>query len=70
MPTDSDKIFEKLVEFHAEFTEFRGEMKVRVDHVEKELTNARLWENIKIFAVLPITAALHAAGLKLGLFSK
>lgn len=67
MPADNDQILEKLTSFHSEFTEFRGEMKVRVDHVEKEIQSARTWENIKLFAILPLSAGLHTVAAKIGL---
>jgi len=67
MQTDTDRILEKLTDFHSEFTEFRGEFKVRVEHVEEEVANAKKWENIKIFMVLPVVAGLHAVATKIGL---
>ena len=67
MTIDNDKIYEKLTSFHSEFTEFRGEIKVRVDHVEKEVVDAKKWENIKIFAILPIVSGLHVIASKIGL---
>ncbi len=67
MLIDNDKIYEKLTAFHSEFTEFRGEIKVRVDHVEKEIAQAKTWENIKVFSVLPVVAGLHAIASKIGL---
>lgn len=66
MPTDNDKIFEKLMTFHSEFTEFRGEMKTRVTAMEQEMKDARYWENVKLFAILPITATLHTIATKIG----
>jgi len=54
--------------FHSEFTEFRGEMKARVNQIEKEQSDARTWENIKIFMVLPLSAGLHQLASKMGLF--
>jgi len=67
MQTDTDRILEKLTDFHSEFTEFRGEFKIRVEHVEQKVADAQKWENIKIFLVLPVTAALHALASKAGL---
>lgn len=67
MPTDNDKIMEKLTEFHSEFTEFRGEMKVRVHHIEDDMKDAKKWENYKVYAILPLAAGLHAIAHKLGI---
>jgi len=67
MPIDNDKIYDKLMVFHSEFTEFRGDMKARVAHVEKEIESARTWENVKIFCILPVTAGLHSLASRLGL---
>jgi hypothetical protein len=63
MPVDNDQLMDKLSEFHAEFTEFRGEMKVRIAHVEKEQADAKFWENVKVFCVLPVIAGLHQVGI-------
>jgi len=68
VPTDNDQIMSKLMSFHSEFTEFRGEMKARVNQIEKEQSDARTWENIKIFMVLPLSAGLHQLASKMGLF--
>jgi hypothetical protein len=67
MPIDNEKIMEKLLLFHSEFTEFRGEMKARIQNVEDDIEDARKWENYKIFMVLPISAALHTVAAKIGL---
>lgn len=67
MQTDTDRILEKLTDFHSEFTEFRGEFKIRVKHVEEEVANAKKWENIKIFMVFPVVAGLHTIATKIGL---
>jgi len=67
MACDNDKILEKLTNFHSEFTEFRGEMKVRVSQIEKDADDARKWENYKIYAILPLAAGLHAIATKIGI---
>ena len=70
MPTDTDRILEKLTDFHSEFTEFRGEIKVRVSQIESDAKDARKWENIKLYAVLPITVGLHTLATKIGLLKR
>jgi len=67
MIIDNEKIYEKLTSFHSEFTEFRGEVKVRLDGVEKDVDDAKTWENIKLFMILPVTAGLHALASKIGI---
>jgi len=66
MPIDNDKIYDKLMVFHSEFTEFRGDMKARVAHVEKEIESARTWENVKLLIVIPIASSIRYFGNKLG----
>lgn len=68
MPATNDDILTKIGDFHAEFTEFRGEMKARVSHIEKEQSDAKFWENVKMIAVLPLVGGLHALGIKIGWF--
>jgi len=67
MQTDSEKIYDKLTSFHSEFTEFRGEMKARMDDVEQDVEDAKKWENIKLFMILPISAGLHAIATRIGI---
>lgn len=70
MSVDNEQLMDKLVELHGEFREFRGEMKARVDNIEKDADDARKWENYKIYAILPITVGLHAIATKLGLIKR
>jgi hypothetical protein len=67
MAVDNDKILEKIMEFHGDFREFRGEITARMGQVEEDAAEAKKWENYKIYAILPITAGLHAIASKLGL---
>ncbi len=70
MPADNDQILEKIAEFRSEFTEFRGEMKVRVSQIEDDAKDARKWENIKLYAILPLTVGLHSLATKIGLLRR
>ncbi len=70
MPTDTDQILDKLSTFHSEFTEFRGEMKARVTQIEEDAKDARKWENIKLYAILPLTVGLHSLATKIGLLRR
>ncbi len=67
MLTDSEKIYEKLTTFHSEFTEFRGEVKARLDDVEQDVAEAKKWENMKLFMILPVSAALHTIAARIGI---
>ena len=70
MPADNDPIMDKLVELHGDFREFRGEMKARVTQIEDDAKDARKWENIKVYAVLPLAVGLNAIASKLGLIKR
>lgn len=70
MPITNEEIYSKLTDFHSEFTEFRGEIKTRMTHVEKEIDDAKFWENVKIFAVIPVVAGLHQVAVGMGLIKK
>lgn len=70
MPITNEEIYEKLTDFHSEFTEFRGEIKTRMDHVEKEVADAKFWENVKIFTVVPVVAGLHQIAVAAGWIKK
>lgn len=70
MPADNDQIMEKLVELHGDFREFRGEIKVRVSQIEEDAKEARKWENIKLYTILPVTVGLHSLATKIGLLKR
>lgn len=70
MPVTNEDILEKIASFHSEFTEFRGEIKTRVAHIEKEVDDAKFWENVKIFTIIPITAGLHQIAVAAGWIKK
>lgn len=67
MAVDNDEIMKTIMAFHGDFREFRGEIRARMKQVEEDADEARKWENYKIYAILPITAGLHAIAAKLGL---
>ena len=67
MAIDNDALMQKLTELHGDFREFRGEMKIRVSAIEDDAKEAKKWENIKLFTILPVVAGLHGIATKIGI---
>jgi hypothetical protein len=62
-----DDVFEKLVELQGDFREHKGRTEERLDSLEESRTSNNFWENLKIVAIIPVTASLHILASKIGL---
>jgi hypothetical protein len=54
-------------EYHGDFKEFRGETKIRVQAIEEDMKNDRMWSTIKTVVVVPVIAIIHQVGAHFGL---
>jgi hypothetical protein len=58
---------EKLDSLHGDFREFKGIQATKVDILEKQASNDRLWGRIQTVAVLPVVTAMHLIASKFGI---
>lgn len=61
-----DDVYDKLIEFQLEFQEHKGNVNARVLQLEKDRDKSEFWDNLKIVAIIPITASLHLIASKIG----
>lgn len=62
-----DDVYEKLTDLQSDFREHKGNIDARVLQLEKDRDRSEFWDNLKIVAVIPITASLHVIASKIGL---
>jgi hypothetical protein len=62
-----DDVFDKLVELQGDFREHKGRTEERLDSLEDSRQNWQFWQNLKIVAIIPITASIHIIASKIGL---
>jgi hypothetical protein len=74
MPVENEDILNAVLELkdivaehNAQFREFRGNITVRVDNLEQSAKDTKKWTNIKLYCVMPLTAALHQIAAYFGL---
>lgn len=73
MAVDNEQILTAILdltkvvsEHNAQFTEFRGSTQVRIDSLESDAKEQRLWNNIKMICILPVVAGLHQVAAHFG----
>lgn len=72
MPISNEELLtrlnERFDEMNDNYREWKGGVNERLKSSEEDAKEARKWENIKLFMVLPIVAALHTIAVKLNIF--
>jgi hypothetical protein len=53
------KLAKTVEEYHGDFREFRGEIHTKVQSLEDDAKNTRLWQKIQAVCVLPVVGGLH-----------
>lgn len=52
--------------YHADFREFRGEQKAKVEALEKDASNNRMWMKVQAICVLPVVGGIHQVAAHFG----
>ncbi len=61
-----DTYNDKVETYHGDFREFRGEITTKVEDLEQDAKDDRMWHRIQVICVLPVVGVLHQVAQHFG----